>query len=105
MIKVVKKGKEKEQHSDDIGYIESLLADKGFLEKCRKLTERELDIVKLVWSGYRMFEIARILEISQRTVEFHRRNIMKKYRVDNTVQMVRVALAKRVITLSEVERG
>jgi DNA-binding CsgD family transcriptional regulator len=105
VIKVEKKGKEQDRNSNDIGYIESKLADKGFLEKCRKLTGRELDIVKLVWSGYRMFEIARILEISQRTVEFHRRNIMKKYRVDNTVQMVRIALAKKVIELSEVERG
>jgi DNA-binding CsgD family transcriptional regulator len=101
---VVRKITERNNVSNNDGYIESILADKEVIEKCRNLTGREADVIKLIWSGYRMFEIARILGISQRTVEFHRFNIMRKYRVDNTVQMVRIALAKRVLELSEAER-
>lgn len=101
----IKKEKLKQQKADeDLGYIEGLLSSPDFLQKCRNLTERERGIVELIWCGHRMREIAEVLGLSQRTVEFHRYNIMKKYRVDNTVQMLRVALAKRVIHLSEAEK-
>lgn len=93
-----------EQESKGTEYIELLLTDPVYIQKCRDLTGRELDIMRLIWSGYRMCEISRILDISERTVEYHRYNIMKKYRVDNTVQMLRIALAKKVIELTEAER-
>lgn len=43
-----------------------------------KLTTRELQITSLIKEGKTTAEIARILEVSQKTVDFHRSNIRKK---------------------------
>ena len=52
------------------------------------LTPRELEIMKLLTLGRSSKEISGKLEISIRTVDFHRRNILEKMHVSNTVQLL-----------------
>jgi DNA-binding CsgD family transcriptional regulator len=52
------------------------------------LTEREKEIVELIREGLSSQEVADRLFISFHTVVTHRRNIMKKLGVKNTVQML-----------------
>lgn len=52
------------------------------------LSARELEIARLVRSGASSKVIGEKLDISPRTVEVHRRNIMKKLQVSNTAQLV-----------------
>lgn len=52
------------------------------------LSSREQEIAVLVTKGLNSKEIAGKLQISHRTVEVHRRNLMKKMGVQNTAQMV-----------------
>lgn len=54
----------------------------------QKLSSREQEIASLVTSGLSSKEIAEKLNISHRTVEVHRRNMMKKMGVTNTAQLV-----------------
>ena len=42
------------------------------------LTQREQEILQLIWSGLKNKEIAQRLKISVKTVEAHRANMMKK---------------------------
>lgn len=63
------------------------------------LTKRELEILQLIWEGYTNKEIAPKLNISVKTVEAHRSTIMKKVRVTNTAQLLKVALQDRMIQL------
>ncbi|TLY37853.1 MAG: response regulator transcription factor [Nitrospirae bacterium] len=56
------------------------------------LTEREREILQLVWGGLKNREIGQRLKISIKTVEAHRANIMKKLRVSNAAQLLREAL-------------
>jgi DNA-binding NarL/FixJ family response regulator len=45
---------------------------------CSKLTEREREVLKLIAEGYKNRQIADLLNISVKTVERHRANLMKK---------------------------
>lgn len=56
------------------------------------LTPRQRDILRLVASGQTNREIAEVLEISVRTVEVHRFNLMRRLNVRNVAQLLRRAL-------------
>ena len=56
------------------------------------LTERELEVLKLIVEGYSNPEIAASLHISLSTVKAHARSIMNKLAVDDRVQAAVVAL-------------
>ena len=52
------------------------------------LSKRELDIIRLIKEGLSSKEIAQQLEISLKTVEVHRYNILKKLNLKNTAALV-----------------
>jgi DNA-binding NarL/FixJ family response regulator len=56
------------------------------------LTPRQRDILRLVSIGHTNREIAQVLEISVRTVEVHRFNLMRRLNVRNVAQLLRRAL-------------
>lgn len=55
------------------------------------LTKREQQILELITQAYSNKEIARKLFISDQTVSVHRKNIMRKLGVTNTVSLVKAA--------------
>jgi DNA-binding NarL/FixJ family response regulator len=56
------------------------------------LTPRQREILRLVSIGHTNREIADVLEISVRTVEVHRFNLMRRLNVRNVAQLLRRAL-------------
>lgn len=63
------------------------------------LTKREKEILKLVVEGDTNPEVAIKLNISVRTVDTHKTNIMKKFNFKNTVEMVKYALRNNIVEL------
>lgn len=61
-------------------------------EERSTLTEREMEILELIASEMTNKEIAGLLFISPRTVETHRRNLIQKLKVKNTVGLMRFYL-------------
>lgn len=61
------------------------------------LSERELEVLRLIAQEYSNPEIAEKLFISIRTVDTHRRNLLEKLQVKNTVGLVKYALEKGII--------
>jgi DNA-binding NarL/FixJ family response regulator len=61
------------------------------------LTKREKGILKLIVDGLNNRQIADKLDISIRTIEVHRANIMKKLNVKNAVELVKVALEEKIV--------
>ncbi|HEX5168953.1 MAG TPA: response regulator transcription factor [Cyclobacteriaceae bacterium] len=61
------------------------------------LTDREVEVLRLIAREYSNAEIAEKLFISVRTVDTHRRNILEKLQVKNTAGMVRYAIEKALI--------
>jgi two-component system NarL family response regulator len=56
------------------------------------LSERELQVLRLVADGLSSAEIAAQLNIAQATVEVHRRNIMRKLGLHSAVELTRFAI-------------
>jgi DNA-binding NarL/FixJ family response regulator len=64
------------------------LEDEDGLPDMNVLSRRELEIVKLIKEGMSSKEIAIRLDISLKTVEVHRYNILKKLNLKNTASLV-----------------
>ena len=61
------------------------------------LSDREIEVLKLIAQEFSNGEIAEKLFISIRTVDTHRRNLLEKLQVKNTVGLVKYAIEKGLI--------
>lgn len=61
------------------------------------LTSREIEIIQLLADGLFTREIAEKLFISDKTIERHKTNILKKLNLRNTPQLIREAILKGII--------
>ncbi len=71
------------QLSNPVAAMES----KQSLDEDMMITKREKEILKLLLSGKGNKEIAEALDISKRTAEVHRFNLMKKLKVKNLMEL------------------
>ena len=60
------------------------------------LTPRQRDVLRLIVKGQRMKEIASALELSTRTVETHKYEMMQVLGLHSTAELVRYALTQRL---------
>jgi DNA-binding NarL/FixJ family response regulator len=67
---------------------EQLLDDSDIPHDVNILTDRELQIVHLIRKGLSSRQIADSLEISLKTVEVHRHNVLKKLKLKNSASLV-----------------
>ncbi|HZH55486.1 MAG TPA: response regulator transcription factor [Sphingobacteriaceae bacterium] len=58
------------------------------------LTDREVEVLRLIVKELTNKEIAKNLFISERTVEVHRKNMMRKVNTNNTVGLIKYAYAQ-----------
>lgn len=62
-----------------------------------QITKRELEILKLVVKEFTTKEISEQLTISVNTIDTHRKNIMKKLNVKNTIGLVKYAIRNDLV--------
>lgn len=62
-----------------------------------ELTEREIEILKLIAEGFSNKEIGDKLFISHRTVDTHRTNLMKKLDVHNIAGIIKFAIKNKLV--------
>jgi len=65
------------------------------------LTKREREILKMLAEGRSVKEIATEFDLSVKTVEAHKFNLMRKLDIHNKAQLVQYAIQKKVIRLNE----
>ena len=61
------------------------------------LTERELEIIRLIEREYNNREIAHTLFISERTVETHRKHIYQKTCTNNVIALIKYAYSHKLV--------
>jgi two-component system response regulator FixJ len=74
-----------------------LINKQKMLDKIRSLTARELEVLELVAEGRMNKEIGFELSISDRTVEVHRSQVMKKMGVLTLSQLMRVKIESELM--------
>lgn len=81
--KAIKKSIELQQHEAETADVR---------QKLEKITEREMGILQLVADGLSSKEIAKMLDVSPRTIEAHRANLFNKLGVTSLAELIRFYL-------------
>jgi DNA-binding NarL/FixJ family response regulator len=63
------------------------------------LTKRQKEVLQLLAEGHNMRQVARLLEISPRTVAFHKYQIMEQHGLKTQSDIVMFAMKQRVLAL------
>ncbi|MFT4899800.1 MAG: DNA-binding NarL/FixJ family response regulator, partial [Flavobacteriales bacterium] len=74
----------------------------NFTDKRRSntgLTNREVEVIRLLSDGLSNQKIADQLGISHRTVDTHRTNIMQKVKVKNVAELVKYSIINKLIEI------
>jgi DNA-binding NarL/FixJ family response regulator len=65
------------------------------------LTKREREVTKLLAEGKSVKEVAANFDLSVKTIEAHKFNLMRKLNIHNKAQLVQYAIQKKIIRLPE----
>jgi DNA-binding NarL/FixJ family response regulator len=75
-----------------------LRQDKQLVEEGQRLTERQREVLQLIAEGKSMKEVAGVLNLTPRTVAFHKYRIMEVLNAKNNAQLVQYAIKYHLIT-------
>ncbi len=62
-----------------------------------QLTKKEKEVLNLIAAGHTNKEIASKMEIGEETIKSHRKNIMHKFDIHNTAELVRFAIDHQLV--------
>jgi DNA-binding NarL/FixJ family response regulator len=65
-----------------------------------ELTSRQKDVVQMLAEGRPMKEIAGLLNLSEKTVEFHKHHIMEAFNLKSNADLVLFAVRRRLISVN-----
>lgn len=74
-------------------------AGEGEKDPYDRLTDREREVLKLIVEGHTAREIADMLVVSPKTVEFYKTSLMNKLNIHNRTELIKFAIRKALITL------
>jgi DNA-binding NarL/FixJ family response regulator len=74
-------------------------AAEGGKDPYQLLTDREREVLKLVAEGHTARQIADIMIVSPKTVEWYKTSLMKKLNIHNKTDLIKFAIRKAIITV------
>lgn len=77
---------------------QSFIRDPRSLNGPRHLTDRQRQVLQLLAEGRTMKEVAYILQIARRTVQFHKYRIMEELELHNNAELIQYAIKHSVIS-------
>jgi len=78
---------------------------KSSFDDIRVLSEREIEVLKLICQEHTNQEVANKLFLSKRTIESHRQRILEKIGAKNTVGLVVYAIANEIFPIPQFSRS
>jgi DNA-binding NarL/FixJ family response regulator len=79
------------------GPVDNALRQPGPGKKTCALSPRQRDVLKLLAEGHTMKETARLLNITPRTVAYHKYSIMGELRIKSSAELVHFAIKQGVV--------
>lgn len=73
------------------------IRDPNSLHRRKQLTDRQREVLQMLSEGRSMKEIASILQISTRTVRFHKYRIMEEQNINSTAELIQFAIKQGII--------
>lgn len=70
----------------------------GEKDPYQQLTDREREVLKLVAEGHTVREIAEMLVVSPKTVEWYKTSLMNKLNIHNKTDLIKFAIRRAIIT-------
>ena len=80
------------------GMVESFIRDPDGSSPTRDLTAREREVLQLLAEGYSMKEVAGILDLSTRTIAFHKYKMMGKLNLKKTAELIQYAVKHKIVS-------
>jgi DNA-binding NarL/FixJ family response regulator len=80
---------------DEVNYVRRL--ENRLLDKEYRLTRRQLEVLQLLAEGKEMKEVADVLNMSTRTVAYHKYRMMEVLGAKNTAELVRYAVRTHIV--------
>jgi DNA-binding NarL/FixJ family response regulator len=77
---------------------EIFIRDPKLLNRPKQLSDRQREVLQMLAEGKSMKEVAYILQISHRTVRFHKSRIMEELGIRNNAELVQYALKHAIIS-------
>ena len=71
--------------------------DKGFVDEGNRLTGRQREVLQLLAEGKCIKEVASVLNLTTRTVAFHKYRIMEVVHAKSTAELVQYAIRHHLI--------
>ena len=71
----------------------------GGIHRWRRLTQRQIEILQLIAEGKANKEVAVILSLAVKTVEFHKTRIMQILGLKTTSELTKYAISHGIISL------
>ena len=73
-------------------------------KQMKAITPTEKKVLELIAGGYSTSDVATALDISKYTVLSHRRSLLGKFGVNNSVQLVTLAIKNRIIDVHDPQQ-
>lgn len=96
-IKTVAEGKQYYSNEVSVAMVNYAMNGNNPSNLNKEISNREIEVLKLIASGKTNKEASEILHVSTRTIETHRRNIMSKLDLNNSIEMVHYAIKHNLI--------
>lgn len=61
------------------------------------ITDRELQILRLVAEGHTSPRIAQVMNLSPETIKWYRKRLLAKFQAENTAELIRLAMENKII--------
>src|SRR5262249_51777016 len=81
------------------GLVDNFLHEPEPAKKAGELSPRQREVLQLLAEGHTMKEIARILQITPRTVAFHKYTMMAQLGIKSSAELVQYAIKQRVVSV------
>ena len=81
---------------------ESIDKRRDYPMPAKEITLRHVDVIRLICCGFRDYEVAQTLHISERTVTTHKTEIFRSLNVRNPNELMRTALQLKIVAENEL---